>query len=221
MGADKGEALRAFVALDLDASSLRRIGRVSDRLRMASGAPSAAWTPTLRMHVTLKFLGDIAPHMVEPIAQALRPLAEGKPAPAPSRFRLDAFPSVKDARIVVAELLDEDEALAKLAAKSEKLALKLVMADGTSAAPPQRGQDLDGTSAASPQRGPHLKEERAYRPHVTLARLKRPYDARKWLRPELADGVAACQVTHLTLYRSDLEGDAPTYVPLARFAFDL
>src|SRR5271169_6251356 len=98
MGAGKVEALRAFVALDLDAASQRRIGRVSDRLRMGSGAPSAMWTPAPKMHVTLKFLGDIAAEVVTPLGQSLRPLAEGKPAPAPFAFRLDAFPSVKDAR---------------------------------------------------------------------------------------------------------------------------
>jgi 2'-5' RNA ligase len=54
---------------------------------------------------------------------------------------------------------------------------------------------------------------------VTLARLKRSYDARKWLRPELTEGVAPCQVTHLTLYRSHLRPEGAEYVPLARAAF--
>src|SRR5580658_7649929 len=114
MRGSQDETLRAFVALDLDAPSSRRIGRVSDRLRMGSGAPSATWTPAPKMHVTLKFLGDLAVEDVAPLEQALRPIAEGKPAPAPCSFRLDAFPSVQDARVIVAELLDEAEELVKL-----------------------------------------------------------------------------------------------------------
>jgi 2'-5' RNA ligase len=158
---------------------------------MGSGAPSATWTPPTKMHVTLKFLGQMATDAVVLLGQSLRDLAEGKPAPAPSAFRLEAFPSVQDARVVVVELMDEDKTLEKLAAKVDKLARKL---------------------------GVH-EEERPYRPHVTLARLKRPYDARKWLRPELTEGSGLCQATHLTLYRSELEPEGAVHVPLARFAF--
>ena len=77
MRGSQDETLRAFVALELDAPSSRRIGRVSDRLRMGSGAPSATWTPAPKMHVTLKFLGDLALEDVAPLGQALRPIAEG------------------------------------------------------------------------------------------------------------------------------------------------
>lgn len=191
MGGSQLETLRAFVALDLDAPSSRRIGRVSDRLRMGSGAPSATWTPAPKMHVTLKFLGELPVENVALLGNALRSLADGKPAPAPCSFRLDAFPAVQSARVVVAELLDEGRELADLAAKVEKLA-------------PKQGV---------PQ------EDAPFRPHVTLARLKRPYDARRWLRPELAEGIAPCKMTHVTLYQSDLEAEGANYVPLARFAF--
>jgi 2'-5' RNA ligase len=57
---------------------------------------------------------------------------------------------------------------------------------------------------------------------VTLARLKRPYDARRWLRSELADAAGEFTVSHLTLYRSDLGGGkegGSLYVPLARFEY--
>jgi 2'-5' RNA ligase len=192
MGGGKGgDTLRAFVALDLDATSIRRIARVSDRLRMGSGAPSATWTPPPKMHITLKFLGQIAVDAVVPLGQSLRDLVDGKPAPPPSAVRLEAFPSVQDARVVVVELVDGENALSKLAAKVEKLARKVGV----------------------------LEDERPYKPHVTLARLKRPYDARKWLRPELTEGAGLCQVTHLTLYRSELEPEGALHVPLARFAF--
>ncbi|HEY8088748.1 MAG TPA: 2'-5' RNA ligase family protein, partial [Polyangiaceae bacterium] len=83
-------------------------------------------------------------------------------------------------------------AIAALAGKVEKLALK-------------RGVE---------------KEERPYRPHVTLARLKLGYDARRWLRPELAEGAGAIRASGLTLYRSELGGEVAKYIPLARFAFN-
>jgi 2'-5' RNA ligase len=188
----QGERIRAFVAVDLEPMSVRRVARVADRLRMGSGAPSASWTPVANMHVTIKFLGDAFPlEAVAPLGQALAPLAEGKPAPPPSPFRLDAFPSVEHARVVVVELQDASGTWVTLAEKVDKLASKYGVP----------------------------KEGRAFRPHVTFARLKRPYDARKWLRPELTEGVGECKAASLTLYRSDLRAEGAVYVPLARFAF--
>jgi 2'-5' RNA ligase len=146
------------------------------------------------MHVTLKFLGDVREEVAARLGPSLRILAEGRPAPAPSSFRLDSFPSMDDARVVVALLADADRDIARLASQAERIALEHGVPE----------------------------EDRPYRPHVTLARLKRPFDARKWLRADFAHGVAPCCTTHLTLFHSDQTSghEGHTYVPLARFAFD-
>ena len=187
----KPERIRAFVALDLDTLSLRRIVRTSDRLRMASGAPAATWTTSDKMHITLKFAGELDAAAAVPIGAALRTLAEGKPPPAPCKVKLDAFPKMEQARIVVVELVDASGDIAKLAASIDKLTAK------------------HGVP----------KEDRPFRPHVTLARLKRPYDARKWLRADVAEAAGECRCATLTLYRSELKPDGSIYIPLASFAF--
>jgi 2'-5' RNA ligase len=186
-----GDTIRAFVALDLDAMTVRRVARVADRLRMGSGAPSATWTAAAKMHVTLKFMGELADDAVAPLGKALRVLVEGKAAPRPGAFKLDAFPSVEDARVIVVALEDPEGDLAKLAQSVDKAAAKVGVA----------------------------RDARKFRPHVTLARLKRGYDARRWLRPELSDGAEECRASHLTLYRSQLGSEGSTYIPLGRFAF--
>jgi RNA 2',3'-cyclic 3'-phosphodiesterase len=186
-----GQAIRAFVALDLDTVSVRRVARVADRLRMGSGAPSAAWTPSAKLHVTMKFMGELSLDAVLPFGNALGVLASGKRAPRPGSFRLDAFPSVEEAEIVVAELEDPFGDLGKLAVAVDKLAKK------------------HGCPT----------ETRPFRPHVTLARLKRPYDTRRWLRPELAGGADECAAIAVTLYRSDRGAEGSTYVKLATFAY--
>ncbi len=183
--------LRAFVALDLDAMSVRRVARVADRLRMGSGAPSATWTPSPKFHVTVKFIGALARDAVEPLGGALGRLATGKTAPRPGAFRLEAFPSLDAAEVIVALLDDPGGEVAKLAARIEKIATKY------------------GTAT----------DKRAFRPHVTLARLKMPYDVRRWLRPELAPGTDSCSVSRLTLFESQLGEQGSTYTPLARFDY--
>jgi len=191
MAKDKPAAIRAFVALDLDATGLRRMVRLSDRLRMSSGAPSATWVPAGKMHVTLKFAAELPESAIPALSKGLATLAEGKSAPAPCAVRLEAFPSAVKASIVVAELVDPKGALAKLAAKVDKLTSK-------------HGVPL---------------ETRAYRPHVTLARVKLEYDARRWLRPELAEVTGECGMGAMTLYRSVLGDEGATYQVLGRWAY--
>jgi RNA 2',3'-cyclic 3'-phosphodiesterase len=194
-GTKSAEVIRAFVALDLDSKSLRRVVRVADRLRMASGAPSATWSPHDSLHLTLKFMAALPVAAVAPLGKALATLVDSRTTgPQLGTCRLDAFPSVAHASVVVIVLADPLGELAKLAAKIEKLAAR------------------HGAAA----------EGRPFVPHVTVARLKRPYDSQRWLRQELAEAAGELVPAHLTLYRSDLgtgkEGHS-TYVPLARFDY--
>lgn len=192
MPTKNAEKLRAFVALDLDPMSVRRVARVADRLRMGSGAPSASWTPPAKMHVTMKFLGDVARDSIAPLAKAIEPLTAGEKPPRAGTFHLDAFPSLAAARVVVAMLEDPHGDLAKLAARLDEIGSKF------------------GVAA----------EKRKFRAHVTLARLKMPYDVRRWLRPELAPGTDECQVARLVLFESQLGDQGSTYTPLATFTYE-
>jgi 2'-5' RNA ligase len=185
------ETIRAFVALDLDPTSLRRVARVADRLRMASGAPSATWVPAGVMHVTLKFVGELPIEVAAPLANELRLLVDGRAAPRACPFRLAAFPNLEAAQLVIAELQDASGELSKLAEDIAVHALKLGI----------------------------KREDRPFRPHVTLARLKRMYDARRWLRGELAEGVGECRGGGLTMYRSELGATGAKHTPLAKFVF--
>jgi len=185
------ETIRAFVALDLDSMSARRLARVAEHLRMATCAPSANWTPPHKLHVTLRYVEKLPAGTVPQLANALAAVVDRKRAPRPGLLRLEAFPSAAEARVVVVELEDPTRALARMAGRVEQIVSRL------------------GIPA----------DRHAFRPHVTLARLKRPYDARRWLRPELAADVGECCAVRLTLYRSILGSEGSTYDPLARFDF--
>ena len=185
------ETIRAFVALDLGSTSARRLARIAEHLRMASGAPGATWTPPHKMHVTLRYIEKLPASTVPALAAALAGVASGKRPPRPGLFRLEAFPSAVEARVVVVELEDPARGLARMAGGVERIASRFGIAGN----------------------------RHEFRPHVTLARLKRPYDARRWLRPELAANVGEFSTVRLTLYRSILGSGGSTYEPLARFDF--
>ena len=65
-------------------------------------------------------MGALPADAVAPLGKSLGALAEGKPAPQPCALRLEAFPSVEDAEIVVVELCDTSGGVAKLAAEGRQ-----------------------------------------------------------------------------------------------------
>ena len=185
------ESMRAFVAFDLDADSVARFTALAERLR-ASRPPrlKASFVTPDRMHVTVKFLGPTRLDLAAPLGEAVRACAAR--APLVTRPRpIDAFGSPKRAHVIIVPLADPDGALADIAEAIEARAQPLGFA----------------------------RETRAYRPHVTLARLRETADVRDWL--ELAGAVPDDDVrlTDLTLYRSDGRAPDIVYTPIARTAF--
>jgi 2'-5' RNA ligase len=189
--AEKTPAIRAFVAIELDQMSTRRVARLADGARMASGAPSAVWTPAAKIHVTLKFMAELPAAAVGPLTKTMSSLVDGKRPPRLGACRLGAFPAIEDARVVTVELADDEGDLATLARKLDKAALKYGVAP----------------------------DAREFRPHVTLARLKRPYDARRWLRQELGEAAGEFKPARLTLFRSHAGTDGASYERLASFEY--
>jgi len=181
--------MRAFVACNLDVESVRRITATRDALRAHAHAPKARWVPPTKMHVTLKFYGDIDVGLAPALRDALAPLAPGARPIRLGWDALSAFPSVEEARVVVALLSDAEGDLARLLAAIEESSRKL-------------GFDA---------------ETRPFRPHVTLARPAAKLDARAWLS-EAKLPVGPALVTELVLYRSDFNAPGQEYSALARFA---
>jgi 2'-5' RNA ligase len=143
------------------------------------------------MHVTLKFAGHLPLDAVDSLSGELGLLAACPHRPRPCPSRLDAFPAVRSARIVILELADSIGELGELATRVDELL----------------------SNHGIP------REERPFRAHVTLARLKRSFDARRWFPTDLVAGAGDCSVAALTLFRSQLGSAGSTYTPLASFAF--
>lgn len=106
---------RAFLASELDARARECAGVVADALRERPGGDGVSWLRRSAYHITLRFLGDIAPQRVAPLVEGVA--SEVAPVP-PFELRLGALgalPSLRRPRVVMLALEPQAplEALAK------------------------------------------------------------------------------------------------------------
>jgi 2'-5' RNA ligase len=183
--------VRAFFALPVSEEALGALRRARDALkrRAERSRITARFLPDEALHVTLCFLGSVNRESIPDFVRALETCAPVSPITA-SLSELGAFASPKRARVVVAELADPEGRITALARQLSEAAERL-------------GVPL---------------EKRSFRPHVTLARIKRPSDVRDWL----AHATLECMTLRfdeLRLYESLLHPQGSRYSVLARARF--
>ncbi|KGN39964.1 RNA 2',3'-cyclic phosphodiesterase [Knoellia aerolata] len=151
------------------------------------------WTPSHLWHVTLAFMGEVAEHLVDDVIDAVADVS-AQHEPIPLRLNgAGTFPNPAQARVVWMDVRPEAPgALGDL----ESLALGVRRACARVGASPAGGD---------------------YRPHLTLARSRRPFEATHWLR--VMDAYAgppwtADEVTVFVSHRGTGKG-RPHYEPVA------
>ena len=182
--------MRLFAALELPEDLLSRIGGLLDELRVEM--PSVHWARPAGLHLTLKFLGEVADRKVDPICEGLDGAVRGAPGIVTMEIEgLGIFGDRKRPRIVWAGVQDRSGNLGRLQGEVETACAALGFES----------------------------ESRAFQPHLTLARLKR---AQPKLGRALASRagikLGAASVESLTLMQSILKPDGALYVPLKRFS---
>jgi 2'-5' RNA ligase len=141
--------IRAFVAVELD-ETLRRAAaeaqaQARQRLLQRLGADARIqWIKPESIHLTLKFLGDIAEERLEAMRQALAGAVGTLPAFAVDVGGLGVFPDVRGPRIFWVGLHERADELSRLAAAVETA--------------------LEGLGVP--------RERRPFNAHLTLARIK-------------------------------------------------
>jgi 2'-5' RNA ligase len=109
--------VRAFVGIPLPDAHVEALLAAGERVR--DGDPRwtmQKWVPRQNLHMTLQFLGDIAPESAEALAAQLHArLAEAEP-PLVSFETIAARPKTSRARMLWATYRDDGDALAAVAA---------------------------------------------------------------------------------------------------------
>jgi len=183
--------VRLFVAVEIGERLSQRVAEVSRELqrRSAEAAPRAkvTWVPPGRMHLTVRFIGEVDAEKAAMVGRAF----EGPLAVAPFTLALcgvGTFPRSGTPRVIWVGVTEGHNGL--LASETEV------------------------TSRLTPLGIP--EENRAYSPHLTLARVREAAGLKAaHLLDGLTDRwFGTARIGAITLFQSKLSPKGPTYTPL-------
>ncbi|HZT57942.1 MAG TPA: RNA 2',3'-cyclic phosphodiesterase [Pyrinomonadaceae bacterium] len=169
---------RLFFAVELPRDLKARVGEHLKRLRESFPHVRASWEKPEKIHITLKFIGEVEASRVEELARAAE-----RAAATVEPFELTinapgAFPPHGPPRVLWLGVEDPSARLSKL----------------------QRALEDEASRAGFP------REQRPFKPHLTLARIRAPQGARELAAAhrETPFGPQSFDVSELVLMRSEL-----------------
>lgn len=180
--------MRIFLAIELDPEVRERVHRDAGALRAA--APDVAWVRAENLHVTLKFLGEVADTGRSALTGAVRDAARRHVAFRLPLQHIGAFPSLRRPRIVW------------LGARANERVAALA-------------RDLDGACSALG----FAREERDFAAHVTLGRVRHPLGPAQVRALTVAAGTTAGEydvaVRAVAVMKSELTPQGSRYTALS------
>jgi RNA 2',3'-cyclic 3'-phosphodiesterase len=141
---------RVFCAIDLPRDVKSRVAQHVSSLRTRLPDARASWEKPEKLHLTLKFLGDVEVARVEALSRATERAATSVEPFELTIANAGVFPTRKKPRVLWLGVEDVSGRLASLQKSLE-----------------------DECAAAG-----FAREQRPFKPHLTLARLRVPHDAR-------------------------------------------
>jgi 2'-5' RNA ligase len=186
------DLVRVFCAIELPAEARALAEAHMARLRAAAPDADARWERAEKLHLTLKFLGGIAPERVAALMKATERAASCSQALTLRLEGSGAFPPRGLPRVLWLGVVDPTERLAELWQKLEEECAREGFA----------------------------RETRAFHPHLTIARLRTPAGARQLAAAHSATTFAPIDfpIAEIIVMRSDLGPTGSRYTPLSRHA---
>jgi 2'-5' RNA ligase len=179
--------IRSFLAIELPKPILRKIEEVEADLK--STHADVRWVSPEKIHLTLKFFGNIEESRIDSIFQSIEePVRNTLPFSLKVQG-VGAFPSMKSPRVIWMGLVNGSEILTpfqkEIEAQLEKIGFQ--------------------------------PEDRPFRPHLTLGRVKSSRgknDLAGTMEKHKEEEFGDFQVERVILFKSDLKPSGPIYTPL-------
>jgi 2'-5' RNA ligase len=187
------QSLRIFCAVELpDDVRARAAAHISHLRATTSAAPlKIGWERAEKLHLTLKFLGELEPARIEALTRAAKRAAESASKFEVTLAEAGAFPASGNARVLWLGLRDETN---RLVALHERLEEECA-------------------------RENFPREARAFHPHITIARIRIPSAAARHLaklHSETAFDPVSFHVEEFVIMQSQLGAGGSRYTPLSK-----
>ncbi len=179
--------IRSFLAIELPKPILRKIEEVQGDLR--STRADVRWVNPEKIHLTLKFFGNIEESRIEPIFKSIEePIRNTLPFSLEVRG-VGAFPHLRNPRVIWMGLVDGREVLVSFQKQIETQLEKIGF----------------------------QPEDRPFHPHLTLGRMKSSRGKEELvgrMERHKEEEFGDFQVERVILFKSDLKPSGPIYTLL-------
>ncbi len=185
------DVIRTFIAVDLSPSVLDALGQISAQLQEKLPNTPVRWVDVQKMHLTLKFLGDISRENIGMIEKILHSEGAKRQALEISIGGIGAFPKMRHPRVI----------WIGVEAPPDLFDLRRGIEDGIA----RLGYNYD-------------KYE--FTPHLTLGRISRKASARDirkvgdYLHQVQIGFIGVTRISAVNLYQSDLNPEGAKYTCL-------
>lgn len=182
--------MRVFIAVDISAEARQLVAERITFLRTRFSDLRVGWDKPEKLHLTLKFLGEVS---VEKLPEVIAAVENAAKEIEPFSVVLEgagAFPPRGAARVLWLGVKDESQNLSEFQKQLENETEPI-------------GFD---------------REKRAFKPHLTIARLKEPEKSRNLTDLHLQTEFSAVDfsVSEIVVYKSNLRPTGSIYTPLAK-----
>ena len=181
---------RTFVAIELPDQVRAQLQKHATEVREVVPEASASWSRPEKVHLTLKFFGNVPTEKLPLISDAASRVAKNHPSFQIRIGGTGVFPKPSRAQVLWIGVDDPSGRLSALQGRLE--------------------EEFASEGFA--------KEDRAYRPHLTVARIRKPEGARRLAETHLQMRFKQTQITvnEFVVFRSELNSKGSRYTAISR-----
>ena len=187
------EQIRCFVAIEIPETIQTLLTFAQEELRKF--VRGASWVKRENIHLTLKFLGDVAPNQISVIRNSIEQVTDARSPFSMELGGIGAFPNLSRPRIIWAGVKTGADDVAAIA---REIDLRL-------------------------SRHGHERDKKPFRPHLTLARIKRLANLKPLVdvfqQYDTING-ATMIVNQIRVVQSELRRSGAVYTPLETCCFN-